>query len=131
MNQSASTITADLAPEAQADGAELAHLTDAQLPTALRISRKLRNFVDAVGRFGPNSSPESFETEEDELAFYLNAYNALMFRKWLDGKAGSDEVATSHHRDHVSRSTILLRAQTDQGVGVGPRSMGSPASAWV
>ena len=52
MNQSASTITADLAPDSSTGGGNLAHLTDAQLPTALRISRKLRNFVDAVGRFG-------------------------------------------------------------------------------
>lgn len=32
--------------------APLVHLTDAQLPTALRVARRLRNFVDAVGRFG-------------------------------------------------------------------------------
>ena len=52
MNQSASTITAD-PTLAGADGeSPIVQLSDTQLPTSLRISKKLRAIVDSVGRFG-------------------------------------------------------------------------------
>lgn len=38
--------------DAPAEPTELVHLTPEQMPIALRISEKLRNFVDSVGRFG-------------------------------------------------------------------------------
>lgn len=50
MNQSASTITVDRDPGHVET--EVVHLTEAQMPAGLRVARKLRNFVDAVGRFG-------------------------------------------------------------------------------
>lgn len=49
---------------------------------------QLNQFLDAVARFGPNSTPEMFSRPADQLAFYLNAYNAIMVRKWLDAGAG-------------------------------------------
>lgn len=51
---SAAAETPGTTPHAAAHDAHgpLVHLTDAQLPTALRVARRLRNFVDAVGRFG-------------------------------------------------------------------------------
>ena len=55
----------------------------------------LNTYLDAVGRFGPRTNPESFETTESRLAYYLNAYNALMLRKWLDAGAGVDTAARS------------------------------------
>lgn len=48
MSQAPSETMAD----APAVPTELVHLTPEQMPTALRISEKLRNFVDSVGRFG-------------------------------------------------------------------------------
>lgn len=52
MNQSASTITADARVTETAQNAPLVHLSDAQMPALLRLSRKLRAIVDAIGRFG-------------------------------------------------------------------------------
>ncbi len=48
----------------------------------------LDRYLDAVGRYGPRATPESFATTEQRLAYYLNAYNAIMLRRWLDSGAG-------------------------------------------
>lgn len=53
-----------------------------------RHEHRLDQFLDAVARFGPISTPEIFPESADQLAFYLNAYNAIMVRKWLDAGAG-------------------------------------------
>lgn len=52
MNQSASTIAADPRMAANEEDAPLVHLTHAQMPMALRVSKRLRHFVDSIGRFG-------------------------------------------------------------------------------
>jgi Protein of unknown function, DUF547 len=36
-------------------------------------------YLEAIRSQGPNSRPERFPTREDRLAYYLNAYNALVF----------------------------------------------------
>jgi len=48
------------------------------------LDGQLDLYLDAVARFGPESSPQLFPTEDDQLAYYLNAYNAIMLRLWLD-----------------------------------------------
>ncbi|MEM1027172.1 MAG: DUF547 domain-containing protein [Planctomycetota bacterium] len=48
------------------------------------LDGQLDRYLDAVARFGPESTPELFPTEDDQLAYYLNAYNAIMIRLWLD-----------------------------------------------
>jgi len=48
------------------------------------VERDLNRYLDALGRFGPTRTPERFPTRAHELAYYLNAYNAFMLRKWLD-----------------------------------------------
>lgn len=53
--------------------------------------RKLNQFLDVIGRFGPESSPDIFESDEEKLAFYINAYNAIMLRQWLDAGAGESK----------------------------------------
>jgi hypothetical protein len=65
--------------------------------------RDLRRFVATLGTTGPHSAPERFATEPERLAYYLNAYNALVIfavvdnwpiasvhdvRGWLDPRAG-------------------------------------------
>ena len=56
-------------------------------------SRKpLDIYLDGVARFGPHSTPEVFPAATDRLAYYLNAYNAIMLRKWLDDGAGEDKI---------------------------------------
>lgn len=56
-------------------------------------SRKpLDVYLDVVARFGPHSTPEVFPAATDQLAYYLNAYNAIMLRKWLDDGAGDDRI---------------------------------------
>lgn len=48
------------------------------------LDGQLDLYLDALARFGPESTPELFPTENDRLAYYLNAYNAVMLRLWLD-----------------------------------------------
>ena len=48
------------------------------------LDGQLDRYLAAVARFGPESTPELFPTEDDQLAYYLNAYNAIMIRLWLD-----------------------------------------------
>ena len=51
------------------------------------LDGQLSRYLDVVARFGPESTPELFPTEDDEIAYYLNAYNAIMLRLWLDNGA--------------------------------------------
>ncbi len=66
-------------------------------------SPDLRRFVATLGVMGPRATPERFTTEPERLAYYLNAYNALVLfavldnwpidsvhdvRGWLDPRAG-------------------------------------------
>jgi hypothetical protein len=63
----------------------------------------LRRFVATLGAVGPQTNPERFSTEPERLAYYVNAYNALVLfavvdnwpietvhdvRGWLDPRAG-------------------------------------------
>lgn len=63
----------------------------------------LRRFVATLGVVGPRTTPERFTTEPERLAYYINAYNALVLlavvdnwpiatvhevRGWLDPRAG-------------------------------------------
>jgi len=63
----------------------------------------LRRFVAMLGETGPNTTPERFATQPERLAYYINAYNALVLfavvdnwpidtvhdvRGWLDPRAG-------------------------------------------
>lgn len=64
---------------------------------------ELRRFVATLAEVGPESTPDRFRTEPERLAYYLNAYNALVLfgvvdnwpissvhdvRGWLDPRAG-------------------------------------------
>lgn len=51
------------------------------------LDQRLDVYLDAVARFGPKSNPEAFPTSEERLAYYLNAYNAIMIRLWLNSGA--------------------------------------------
>jgi hypothetical protein len=44
----------------------------------------LRSFVATMGIAGPRSTPERFRTEPERLAYYLNAYNALVLFAVID-----------------------------------------------
>ena len=63
----------------------------------------LRRFVATLSVAGPHSTPERFQTEPERLAYYINAYNALVLfavidnwpiesvhdvRGWLDPRKG-------------------------------------------
>ncbi|MEM6706056.1 MAG: DUF547 domain-containing protein [Acidobacteriota bacterium] len=52
----------------------------------------LDRYLEAVEQQGPTSTPELFPTEEDELAYYLNAYNALVFAGVLERGPERDSV---------------------------------------
>jgi hypothetical protein len=44
----------------------------------------LKRFVATLAAFGPNATPERFETEPERLAYYINAYNALALLAVVD-----------------------------------------------
>jgi len=44
----------------------------------------LRRFVATLGVAGPTAAPERFRTEPERLAYYLNAYNALVLFAVID-----------------------------------------------
>jgi len=48
------------------------------------LDGQLDLYLDALARFGPTATPKLFPTKNDQLAYYLNAYNAVMIRLWLD-----------------------------------------------
>jgi hypothetical protein len=63
----------------------------------------LRRFVATLAEFGPRVTPERFTTQPERLAYYINAYNALVLfavvdnwpidsvhdvRGWLDPRSG-------------------------------------------
>jgi hypothetical protein len=63
----------------------------------------LRRFIATLATIGPRATPERFTTEPERLAYYINAYNALVLfavvdnwpidtvhdvRGWLDPRAG-------------------------------------------
>jgi hypothetical protein len=48
------------------------------------LEAKLDVYLNAVARFGPEQTPDQFANRDAELAYYLNAYNAIMIKLWLD-----------------------------------------------
>ncbi len=58
---------------------------EAQEAEALDV--QLNIYLDAIARFGPQSTPEQFPTRADRFAYHLNAYNAIMLRRWLNAGA--------------------------------------------
>ena len=48
------------------------------------LEQQLNIYLDALSRFGPTETPQAFPTRDDELAYYLNAYNAIMLKLWLN-----------------------------------------------
>lgn len=58
----------------------------------LSEEQELRRFVATLGSIGPRSSPERFGTEPERLAYYINAYNALV----LFGVVDSWPIETVH-----------------------------------
>lgn len=70
------------APPAPAPGSQDNHADTPRDYSSL--DGQLDLYLDAVARFGPESTPDLFPTEDDQLAYYLNAYNAIMLRLWLD-----------------------------------------------
>jgi len=59
---------------------------------AAQHEQGLAVYLDAVARFGPTATPERFPTREHELAYYLNAYNALMLERWRRAGAAKAPV---------------------------------------
>ncbi len=58
---------------------------------AEQAEQDLDVYLDAIGRLGPDTVPEQFPSDAHKLAYYLNAYNAIMLKKWLnEGAAQAD-----------------------------------------
>ena len=46
--------------------------------------RRLESYLAAVALFSPNESPDRFENQSDQLAYWLYAYNAYVIKSILD-----------------------------------------------
>lgn len=65
----------------------------------------LDGYVALLANSGPESTPELFQTREEKLAFYINAYNALVINGVLD--RGPEK--TSVWRGLISGYTFFVR----------------------
>ena len=52
----------------------------------------LDRYLAQIAEIGPRSTPEQFPTQWYELAYYVNAYNALVFQGVLDGDLDAETV---------------------------------------
>ena len=52
----------------------------------------LERFIEAIETTGPRTQPEMFPTREDQLAYYINAYNAHVFAGVLELGPRADTV---------------------------------------
>jgi hypothetical protein len=59
-----------------------------------RNRESLDRYLLAIEKNGPLTTPERFPTREHELAYYINAYNALVFAGVLERGADADTVWT-------------------------------------
>jgi len=57
-----------------------------------RDREPLDRYLEQIAETGPYSTPERFPTQAHELAYYVNAYNALVFKGVLDGDLDADSV---------------------------------------
>ena len=52
----------------------------------------LDRYLAQIAERGPESTPELFPTQAHQLAYYINAYNALVFQGVLDGDLDAETV---------------------------------------
>jgi hypothetical protein len=57
-----------------------------------RDRARLDRYLAQIAEIGPRSTPERFPTQGHELAYYINAYNALVFQGVLDGNVDAETV---------------------------------------
>lgn len=57
-----------------------------------RNRESLDRYIEQIAESGPESNPERFPTLDHQLAYYVNAYNALVFQGVLDGYVDADTV---------------------------------------
>ncbi len=72
----------------------------------------LESFVASLAAFSPDVSPESFPTVEARLAYWLNAYHALVLLELLDTRS----TTTSSWRDAFDARSIGGRRLTRQAI---------------
>ncbi|ABF88756.1 hypothetical protein MXAN_6490 [Myxococcus xanthus DK 1622] len=58
---------------------------DVDFASVGRERKTLDGFVDSLASFSPHNRPDVFPTPEDALAYWLNAYNALVLQQVVDG----------------------------------------------
>lgn len=69
----------------------------------------LERYVAAMAKTAPSTAPERFATAEDRVAFWLNAYQALVLVELLDGQLPSVWRAWPIGGQYVSRRAIEER----------------------
>lgn len=59
---------------------------------------ELEAYLDLIGQVGPTATPEQFPTAASRLAYWINAYNAVMLKRWLEGGAGDPKTLAGKPR---------------------------------
>jgi len=52
----------------------------------------LERYLTLMAKVGPTATPEQFPTRASRLAYWINAYNAVMLKRWLEGGAGDPQT---------------------------------------
>jgi len=52
----------------------------------------LESYLALIGQIGPTATPDQFPTRASRLAYWINAYNAVMLKRWLEGGAGDPQT---------------------------------------
>jgi len=58
----------------------------------------LERYLALIAEVGPTTAPKQFPTRASRLAYWINAYNAVMLKRWLDAGAGRPEVVATKPR---------------------------------
>ncbi|MHC4938872.1 MAG: DUF547 domain-containing protein [Planctomycetota bacterium] len=62
----------------------LGHVENGKVDYEAIPRTELNRFVAMLARFGPQTTPELFPTEPDRLAYWINAYNAVVIHQVLE-----------------------------------------------
>ena len=97
---------------------------------ALRMDlAPLSRFVDQIGAVSPDSHPALFPTRAHRLAYWINAYNALVL--WAMSKeAGSGAVGPFMAQAETAQPAAAIAIRTLDGIA-GNRSTDFSTALWL
>lgn len=118
-------VPTDAPPYALADLGDALRAVDARglvdLAELKRRHARLEAFVAALAATSPETAPERFEAVEDRIAYWLNAYHALVLLELLDARSAAPTPSHAFLRtvpiggERLTRAALLRRALAPVG----------------